>query len=166
MACVRTRFLAMVKETTTIVAIEPGYLWVEGVQSSTCGSCTARAGCGHRLLAGIKAQTSRLRVLLSTDDKTDYKIGEELQISIPDDVVVKSSLFIYLFPLLGLLLAAGMADYWFGKELVTISAGIIGLAVGGVLVRVISDHLRNESRFQPSVIARKSAKEIVPKLSF
>ena len=156
----------MVKETTTIVAIEPGYLWVEGVQRSTCGSCTARAGCGHRLLAGIKAQTSRVRVLLSVGDKADYKIGEELQISIPDDVVVKSSLFIYLSPLLGLLLAAGIADYLFGQELITISAGIIGFAVGGVLVRVISDHLGNEPRLQPTVVERITAKEIVPKLSY
>ena len=152
----------MVKEKTTIVAIEPGYLWVEGVQHSTCGSCTARAGCGQRLLAGIKARTSRVRVLLRAGDKTDYRIGEELQISIPDNVVVKGSLFIYFSPLIGMLLLAGMADYWFGQELITIGAGLTGFAVGGLLVRIISDHLRDDTRLQPTVIARTDVKEIVP----
>lgn len=144
----------MIKETTTIVDIEPDCLWVEGVQRLTCGSCTARAGCGQRLLAGIQSRTSRIRVLLSATDTTHYRIGERIDIGIPDNVVVKGSLFIYLLPLLGLILSACLVDYWFHREVFTIGAAVVGLLGGGLVVRAISVLFINESRFQPRVLER------------
>ena len=38
----------MLEETGTVVKIEPDALWVETVQTTTCGSCSARRGCGQR----------------------------------------------------------------------------------------------------------------------
>ncbi len=145
----------MIKETTTIVDIERRYLWVEGVQRSTCGSCSARAGCGQRLLAGIQARTSRIRVLLSAADKRHYRVGEDVEIGIPDDVVVKGSLFIYLVPLLGLIVSAGLVDYWFHREILTIGAAVAGLLGGGLVVRMVSLVLSKDSRLQPSVLERE-----------
>ncbi|MBV1931818.1 MAG: SoxR reducing system RseC family protein [Porticoccaceae bacterium] len=144
----------MIKETTTIVDVEPHYLWVEGVQRSTCGSCTARAGCGQRLLACVQARTSRVRVLLSATDTTHYRVGEDIEIGIPDDVVVKGSLLIYLLPLLGLMSSAGLVDYWFHREVFTVGAAVVGLLGGGLVVRAVSLLLSKDSRLQPRVLER------------
>ena len=147
----------MIKETVTVVRVEDNCLWVEGVQRSTCGSCTAKVGCGQRLLAGVVGSPPLIRVLLSEHagdrDCTDYHIGEEIEIGIPEDVVVKGSLLIYFFPLLSLLLAAGLAENIFGKDLLTACAGIAGLIIGGLLVRVFSVLSHNPARIQPTVIA-------------
>ena len=142
----------MIKETTTIVDVKPDCLWVEGVQGSTCGSCVARAGCGHRLLARGQAPAPRVRVLLGTNDDAAYTIGEDVAIGIPEDVVVKGSLFIYLCPLLGLLLSAGLVEYWFARELLTTCAGIMGLVFGGLLVRLVSSLLNDRRSLQPVVL--------------
>ncbi|RLA45209.1 MAG: transcriptional regulator [Gammaproteobacteria bacterium] len=147
----------MIKETATVVRVEDNCLWVEGVQRSTCGSCTARAGCGQRLLAGVVGSPPLIRVLLSGHtggrDCTDYHIGEEIEIGIPEDVVVKGSLLIYFLPLLSLLLAAGLAESIYGKDFVTVCAGVVGLVFGGLLVRAISVLSRNSARLQPTVMA-------------
>ena len=143
----------MIKEMTTIVEVESDCLWVEGVQQSTCGSCKARAGCGQRLLSGLQVKPSRVRVLYGDDDKRKYQIGQQIQIGIPEEIVVKGALFIYLCPLLGLFLFSGIADYSMGLEWLTICLGIVGFCMGGVVVRLVSSRFKNEQRLHPVSLA-------------
>lgn len=93
-----------------------------------------------------------VRVLLDGRDSGSYHIGDEIEIAIPEDVVVKGSLFIYFCPLLGLLLAAGLAESLFNRELLTIAAGLVGFMGGGLLVRVVSVMVGHKRHLQPTVV--------------
>ena len=142
----------MIKEITTVIRVGADCLWVEAVQQSACGSCKARSGCGQAVLAGLSGRTAQIRALLEDSDETRYQVGQEVEIGIPDDVVVKGSLFIYFLPLLGLLLGAGIVDSWLENELLTVVAAGAGLLLGGLLVRMVSLLMSNEARLQPTVI--------------
>lgn len=151
----------MIKETAVVMRIESDSLWVAGVQGSTCGACSARAGCGQRLLAAITARAPMVRVLLDGRDSAHYQVGDEVEIAIPEDVVVKGSLFIYFCPLLGLLLAAGLAESLFNREALTVAAGFVGFMGGGLLVRAVSVMAGNKRHLQPSIVTTISVMRAV-----
>jgi sigma-E factor negative regulatory protein RseC len=40
----------MLTEQARVVALDAETVWVETIRQSSCGSCSARAGCGHGML--------------------------------------------------------------------------------------------------------------------
>lgn len=142
----------MIKESTTIVRIESDCLWVRGIQVTTCGSCAAKAGCGQHVLAGALVNEPLIRIFLAGEQPSDYRVGQQIEIGIPEDVIVKGSLFIYFCPLLSLLLAVGFADSVMSSELAIIAAGVAGLLLGGLVVRVASALSVNNHRLQPTIV--------------
>ena len=166
----------MIVESAQITAIADGALWVEAVQRSTCVACVAQKGCGQRLLARLSGKTLRLRVLPGERPLNNYRLGETVEIGIPEDVVVRGSLLVYILPLLAMLLSA-----WTGHQMFTIDAGSVeldqqllqaarlrqelaamvfgfgGLLLGAWLVRVLSGLLAGNERIQPQIIESDSA---------
>ena len=142
----------MIIETGRIVAIEADGLWVETIQRSTCGTCAAEKGCGQSLMARLAGHTSYLRVLLQGRDPARYHLGDEVQIGVPESVVVNGSLFVYLLPLLAMILFSGIAHQLLAHEGLTALAAFIGLLAGALIVRWRAHVTRNDSRLQPVLI--------------
>lgn len=142
----------MILETGRVVAIEADGLWVETIQRSTCNSCRAEQGCGQSMMAKLSGHTSYLRVLLQGRDAAQYHLGEEVQIGVPEDVIANGSLFVYLVPLIAMLLCSGLAEWQFAHEGLTILAGLIGLISGGVVIKWRAYQTRDDSRLQPVLI--------------
>lgn len=142
----------MISEKGRVVAIDSDCLWVETIQQSTCGSCAAKKGCGQSLLAKIGVKTSYLRVLLQDKPASEISIDDEVLIGIPDDIIVKSSLFAYLVPIALLLLFSSIAQQFFAQELYVILLGLLGLLLGGVCIKFFSYWHRHNSRYQPVLL--------------
>ncbi|MEH6638383.1 MAG: SoxR reducing system RseC family protein [Porticoccaceae bacterium] len=166
----------MIVESAQITAIADGALWVEAVQRSTCGACVAEKGCGQRLLARLSGKTLRLRVLPGERPLTDYQLGEMVEIGIPEDVVVRGSLLVYILPLSAMLLSAWTGHQMFAvdadsvelnqqlleaarlrQELAAMAFGFGGLLLGAWLVRVLSGLLAGNERIQPKIIESDGA---------
>jgi sigma-E factor negative regulatory protein RseC len=142
----------MIIEIGRIVSVEPDSVWVETVQRTTCNSCRAEPGCGQSMMAKLSGHTSYLRVLLQGRDSTQYRLGDEVQIGVPEAVVANGSLFAYLLPLLSMLLFAGIAHHSITHELFTVLAAFTGLILGGIVVRLRGYQTRNNSDFQPVLV--------------
>lgn len=142
----------MLEEEGVVVAVEADALWVETLQTSTCGSCRARAGCGQRVLAGVLSNASRLRVVPGEEGCDAYQPGQRVIIGIPSDVLVASSLILYLFPLLAMLVAAAVASHLSGSEYLTALAAMAGLLGSGGLLRYLSWRVRHRARLQPVLL--------------
>lgn len=166
----------MIVESAQITAIKDGALWVEAVQRSTCGACVAEKGCGQRLLARLSGKTLRLRVLPGERPLKDYQLGDTVEIGIPEDVVVRGSLLVYILPLLAMLLSAWTGHQMFAadagsvelnqqlleaarlrQELAAMAFGFGGLLLGAWLVRVLSGLLAGNERIQPKIIESDGA---------
>ena len=99
----------MLTETGRVVAVEADGLWVETLRKSTCGSCTARSGCGHGLMNRLgEGRSSYIRVLPGEGDIAACKIDDEVRIGIPEELLLRGSLMVYVLPLLGLLGGASL----------------------------------------------------------
>jgi len=146
----------MITETGRVVAVETDSLWVETIQKSACNSCVAEKGCGQSLLAKWGEHTAYLRVLLDGRNSASYHVNDQVQVGIPEDVVVRGSLVVYLVPLILLMLGAWLGDYWWGSEVASISVGVMGLVLGGCLVRLQAFFKRDNTRLQPVLIDNES----------
>lgn len=142
----------MILETGKIVSIEPEGVWVETIQRSVCGTCKAEKGCGQSLMAKWGAQASYIWVLLEGRNSNDYHIGDEIQIGIPEDVVVKASMLAYVMPLVLMLLMTIAAHLLFNHEALTALGALLGLVLGGFILRWHSQRSRYDPRLQPILV--------------
>ena len=88
-------------ETGRVVAIEDAAVWVETIRSSTCGSCAARSGCGHRTLAGVLTSDKGLVRARESDSfrASDCSVNDRVEISIPKSTLSAGALILYGLPL-------------------------------------------------------------------
>jgi sigma-E factor negative regulatory protein RseC len=145
----------MLKEQARIVAIDNEAIWVETIELSTCGSCSAKKGCGQSLLASMGAKPTYLRVLLPAGDTNDYLLDQSITIGLPENIVVNTSLLLYLLPLCLMLATSGFAHSYFASESLTIAMAVVGLFLGGMGIRFYSYKYQYDSRFQPVIVNRE-----------
>ena len=147
----------MLKEQARIVSIDNEAVWVETIQLSTCGSCVAKKGCGQSLLASLGAKPNYLRVLLSDKKSNAYHIDQSVIIGLPENIVVSTSVFLYLFPLCLMLFFSAFAHHYFANELLSILMAVAGLCLGGLVIRFYSYKYQFDKRFQPIIVDQEEA---------
>jgi sigma-E factor negative regulatory protein RseC len=158
----------MLTETGRVVALEADGLWVETIRRSTCGTCSAQKGCGHGLLNRISdGKRGYVRVLPGGQAIENYKIGDQVLIGIPEEVILRSSIIAYILPLMGMLSGALGAVNWLpgNEDLLALFGAAGGLALGFTLVRWHGARHRLDPEFQPVLqSAVTSSAEPVPLL--
>jgi sigma-E factor negative regulatory protein RseC len=147
----------MLIESGQVMALEEDCLWVETVQRSTCNSCSAQKGCGQSLLAKWAGRPQYLRVLLSGRSSTDFEVGNSVEIGIPEGVVALGAVFVYLLPLLMMVLGVAAGHLLFISELASVLGALFGVLLGGLLVRYHARCYRNDVRFQAVLLDRIEA---------
>ncbi len=142
----------LIEESVKVLAIEKRHLWVEGIQRSSCHSCSAQQGCGQNLLAKWAARPVRLRIPLEGHDATSFKVGQSVSIGIAEHVIVRGSLLMYLLPLVLLLLGLWSGDSIFKTELGAMVCGFLGLISGGFLAGKLANGAGHGSRIQAHLL--------------
>lgn len=121
----------MIEEQVVVTAIEKNGAWVEGVQQSACGSCSAKAGCGQHAMSQLGRKVSLWMAFdpnASNNDERRLLVGQQIVVGLPEGAILKSTLSLYGIPLLALLLGAVLGNALWGE------AGSILLACGGMLL--------------------------------
>ena len=142
----------MIFETGIVVGKANSSVMVETIQKTACDSCAAQPGCGHSVLSKLTGNSVRIRALMGEFNTNEVALGQSVTIAIPDHVVVKGSLFVYLVPLLGSLIGAwavGSFDKGVALDLMSIMGAAFGLISGGIFVRVRSRKSQDESESNP-----------------
>ena len=127
----------MLETRAIVVQLEGFDAIVEARQSGGCGHCDDAKGCGAGKLSQLFCtQPRRFRV----HNGINARIGEEVEVSMADGVLLRSALIMYFLPLL-LALAGGMLgsrwafDYASGDAYAAVGAAL-GLTAGFLLVRL------------------------------
>ena len=145
----------MLTETGRVVAVDLDGLWVETIRQSTCGTCAAQQGCGHSLLNRITdGKRSYIRVLPGYRDPGDCSVDDRVRISIPEEVILRGSLIVYMLPLLcmlgGATAAVGLIP---GSQDVLAALGAaFGFVLGVALVRWHAWRHRDDCSLQPTLV--------------
>ncbi len=143
----------MLTETGRVVAVESDSLWVETLRRSTCGSCSARKGCGHGLMQEMGGGRSNfVRALARGQDTSRYQVGDTVTISIPEQLLLRGSFILYVLPLLGILAGVLLAETLVGGDLAAVAGAATGFGIGLIAVRWHARRHRDDSDFQPVLL--------------
>lgn len=140
----------MIEEQGRVVAVESGAVWVETQRQTTCGGCSANAGCGQGLMdkLGVRASRNHVRALCDLQ----LQVGDHVVLGIAEGWLLRSAALVYLMPLLLFFLMVGVAHSLGAAEPWVILAGGLGLLVGWTALRWLNRRLANQASVQPVVI--------------
>jgi sigma-E factor negative regulatory protein RseC len=152
----------MIKEFGRVVAIEPDCLWVETIRQSTCNSCSAQKGCGHGMMNKVASgRLSHMRVLLRELDPTDFAVDDEVEIGIPEQILVTGALLVYLLPLVSMLAGAALVSQWWQSDVVAFCGAFSGFLTGFGLVRYHALRNRDNMDLQPVVLPKRYSRSSI-----
>jgi sigma-E factor negative regulatory protein RseC len=145
----------MLEEQGIVVEIDDIFAVVRTIRSSGCQQCTANKGCGTASLASVIGQKSnQIRVV----NHLAAQVGDQVIIGLEEQALLRTSLALYLLPILGLIIAAGgyEALVHFTQlphyELLSVLAGFIGFFIGLRWIKHVAAKMSQDARYQPIMI--------------
>jgi sigma-E factor negative regulatory protein RseC len=145
----------MIEEYGVVVEVSDTYAWIKTQRQSSCGHCSSSSGCGTGTLAQVLGQKyNEIRVV----NHLQVQVGDQVVIGLEEQALVRSSLLLYLLPLLSLFAVAMMVEVlanmglFAADERYSLLGGLFGF-IGGLLgVRWWSQQLADNSRYQPVLL--------------
>lgn len=138
----------MIEEQVVVTALDVDGVWVEGVQQSACGSCSAKAGCGKHTMSQLGRKVS-LWLPEDSECDNDFSIGQQVVVGLPEGAILRSTLVLYGIPLIFLLVGAIVGNTLVG-ELGSILFSVLFMLLGFKLARVRA--IKNQQNWQPKFI--------------
>ena len=128
-------------------------VWVQTIQQSACESCSARAGCGQKVLASLSA--GRANQIL-VDNSQDVALGDDVRVAIADSALLQASLLVYALPLALLMMGALLGQQFLpGPDAGAIAGAALGLAAGFAVTYWTQRHLK--AAFVPYLLPAEAA---------
>ena len=142
----------MIEEKGRVIDVNDQEAWVLTVQNSACQSCSARAGCGQRVLSKITGGRARQVRVANT---CNLAIGDEVAIGVEENALVRASFLVYLLPLITMIIAAGLGQSLLASDerIIMLLAGL-GLVLGLVIVKILSLRLACNSNYHPQLLSK------------
>lgn len=140
----------MIKEWATVVSWQGGIAQVSCDVKASCSSCASRAGCGSRVLNKLGPQTSHT---ITVPSEAPLVVGQKVELGIAEGSLLTSALLVYMSPLLGLFLVAGIFQMLFQSDLAALSGAVLGGVGGFLLARGLSPKLAAREAWQPIILS-------------
>lgn len=116
----------MLEQQATVTQVNGQKITIKSLQTSACQSCASQSSCGTSIYASF---LPKRELILSSD--LQLKQGDTVLIGIDEMHLVKASLFVYLLPLLLMLVCVG---FYKGSDLMTAIVALGALTLGLWLV--------------------------------
>ncbi|MDP3678021.1 MAG: SoxR reducing system RseC family protein [Methylotenera sp.] len=126
----------MIEEYAIVTERVDNLALIEIERRTACGLCGQKRGCGNATwgkLLGHKSQTIRAK------NEIGAKVGDSVVVGIDERALLSTVFYLYIVPLLSMLIAAVLADITFDNEFYVILAAASGLVLGLLWVK---GHLR------------------------
>ena len=141
----------MLEEIAEVVEVHSGFILVSSSRLSACNACQASANCGQRSLAGLFGN-KRIFIKLENPERLPVEVGQFVVLGLHEHALLKSSVVIYLIPLIFLILSAVFATLLQLSEGMIVLSGLLGLIIGFISARKLSVKLLSNSDYTPKLI--------------
>jgi len=132
----------MIQETGQIIDIKEingeKIVVVECISKSACKSCSSNDNCGVGVVA--KGLTNRSHHL-SMPYKQGMEINESIELFIANKDIVKSSMIVYIIPLLLFVSACSISYLFTNNEPLVIAISLLSLFMGTLIAKAVSSKL-------------------------
>lgn len=146
-----------IREQGEVLSVDGYTARVRIQRQSTCGSCSARSGCGSGVLSEV---LGRKAVELGVAHSGQLQPGDRVTLGIRDHALVSGALAMYLLPLVGLIgipVLVMLLFPGFGEGLYLL-AGLLGFGAGLAGVRAWLRH--RAPQLAPVLLERQPASVI------
>lgn len=140
----------MMREWATVVAWQNGVATLHSEIKTSCSSCSARKGCGSHMLNKLGPKNAHVMKIAS---KEPLIPGQRIELGIAESSLLSSALLVYMTPLVGLFILAGLFQMLFNSDLAAASGALLGGIGGFIIARGISTLLGRSASFQPVILS-------------
>jgi len=131
----------MLETRAIVVKVLGNEALVEAIGEGGCGQCSSEKGCGSSKLTQLFCSKPRQ---FTVRNEANAGIGDEVQITLQDGVLLRSSILIYVLPLV-LLLGGGMLGAFFSHDVASRDGyaavgSLLGLCGGFWLAKLLSKY--------------------------
>ena len=135
----------MIREKGIVETVAGDKAVVRVLQSSSCATCESRAACSIE-------NDKELRAEVKND--LHAKVGDQVELSMPAPSLFKMGVLVYLFPVLALIVGAGIGNLCAGylemdANLASILGGIAALGISFGVLRIIDRSIRSKADYSP-----------------
>lgn len=138
----------MMREWATVVAWQDGVATLHSEAKTSCNSCSARKGCGSAMLNKMGPKDAHVMTINS--DKP-LQPGQRIEIGIRESSLLGSALLVYMTPLIGLFVVAGLFQLLFQSDLAAACGALLGGVGGFIIAKGLSTLLGDREAFQPVI---------------
>ena len=133
----------MLETRAVVVQIIGEDAMVEAKQGGGCGHCTSGNGCSGGKLSQLFCSAPRR---FKVKNQTRAQVGDEVELRLADGVLLRSSVILYLLPLLLMLscsiLGAHLSSDMVSRDGYAVTGAVLGLAFGFVLAKALAARSR------------------------
>ncbi len=141
----------MIKEYGLVVEIKSDQAFVQTVSKTSCSSCQVNSSCGTGLISKAFGEKSFITPMLNS---VNSQVGDEVEVGIPENLVVKFSLLVYLLPLSCMILVTLIAQFLLPnfQETFLILTAFISLILGFFVVKLLEQKTSKNSKLEPVLL--------------
>jgi len=122
----------MIEEFAVITKRVDDHVMLEIERRTACGLCGQKRGCGNATWGKLLGHKSHE---FAAENAINAEVGDSVVVGIDEHVVLSSVFFLYIVPLLTMLVGAVLADVLLNNEFYVILAAALGLLLGFVWVK-------------------------------
>ena len=149
----------MMEELATVIAINQDKITVQSQIKSACSGCQQVDNCGSGQVAKAIPQRKLTLEIVST---LPMRVGDTVVLGVPEQALTLVAAQVYLFPLAGLIIGAGLGQWLveqgvLAHELYAIAFGAIGGYLGYRLAHWRQKITDKSSLLTPKILSVKTA---------
>lgn len=122
-----------------VVAVEPGRVWLEPLQTGSCGACASAALCGDKGIGTLASRLEQRRFAVAAPP--GLRVGDTVEVAVAERTLVKAAAIAYAVPLVGGLGAALVVQAQTASDGLTLLATLLGMAAGFAVTRRLAARL-------------------------
>lgn len=152
----------MLTELGVVTKQDANTVWVQTESKTSCNSCQVNSSCGTGIISKAFSERSFITPMLNT---LNAEVGDQVEVGIHENLVVKASFWVYLLPLLMMIIFAFVSNSLFdqSKELVQIMSAVLGLIVGFWIARLRVESMGSGKKELHPILIRIVKKPIAVK---
>ncbi|WP_337009590.1 SoxR-reducing system protein RseC [Pantoea sp. AS142] len=139
----------MMREWATVVAWQDGIATLHTEAKTSCNSCQARKGCGSHMLNKLGPKNAHVMQIVSSKP---LQPGQRIELGIKESSLLGSALLVYMTPLFGLFLVAGLFQSLFSSDLAAACGALLGGIGGFIVAKGVSMKFGDREAFQPVIL--------------
>ena len=139
----------MMREWATVESWENGVATLHTEAKTTCNSCSARKGCGSQMLNKLGPKNAHV---MQVNSEKPLQPGQRIELGIKESSLLSSALMVYITPLVGLFIGAGLFQYWFSTDIASACGALLGGVGGFFTAKWLSTLIGDKNAFQPVIL--------------